>query len=76
MVVDVFGVPDRAGVLEHEVAAGVVEAEPPEEEMVRVKVPSPLSMIVWSLLLTAMTSVKVPPVFRLVVTRVPFVLSR
>ena len=41
-----------------------------------VMVPSPLSTIVWSLLLLVKTLVKVPPVFRLVVTTVPCTLSR
>ena len=41
-----------------------------------VMVPSPLSTIVWSLLLAVKMLVYVPPVFRLVVTTVPRTLSR
>ena len=41
-----------------------------------VMVPSPLSTMVWSLLLAVKTLVKVPPVSRLVVTTVPCTLSR
>lgn len=41
-----------------------------------VMVPSPLSTMVWSLLLAVNTAAYVPPVFRFVVATVPWTLSR
>ena len=44
--------------------------------MVMVMVPSPLSTMVWSLVLATKVLVKVPPVSRLVVVTVPQMCSR
>ena len=49
--------PDRAGVLEHELAVLVVEPDEPEACTVMVMVPSPLSTIVWSWLVEEKTLV-------------------
>jgi hypothetical protein len=53
VVVDVDGGPGLTGVLEHEVAVGVVVAGTTGADAGVVMVPSPLSTILWSLKLTA-----------------------
>ena len=61
---------------QYQVAVRVVGARPPLKTTRRVKVPSPLSVILWSWPFAVKTMVNVPPVSRLVNTSVPRTLSR